>query len=76
VSIPATAWSEPDETFFVNFTNQTNATLGDTDAQATITDVAVSNSGKDATFFDADGDRVTVRSKQRGAERGELRLRN
>ncbi len=57
---------EPDETFLVNLSNPTNATLADAQAQGTIgnddTDMVISPDGGTATFTDVDGDEVVVKT--------------
>ena len=70
---------EPDETFFVNLSNPTNATLADAQAQGTIgnddTDMVISPDGGTATFTDVDGDEVVVKATKGDFHPGEFRVR-
>ncbi len=71
---------ELDETFFVNLSSATNATIADAQGQGTIVNddgggggdgVQISGDGSTATFTDLDGDRVTV-TTNRGQFTGEF----
>jgi len=68
VEVTGDTATEADETFFVNLTAPSNATLADAEGEATIRNddvaVSISGDGKKARFTDIDGDHIIVKTSR------------